>query len=133
MAGRSLGSPRGAHPRASLVVDLYSLHRHGSGYIARQPLRGCRRADARAVFAGDGRSCGATCLQSRRQQLVTDQQARPRHRNRDRRHRTWFCHDSAYCRLGDGELGMADRVLSREPARNRDGSPLVAPVTQPSA
>src|SRR5262245_52337451 len=71
MAGRSLGSPRGTHRRASLVVDLYGLHRHGGCYLAREPLRDCRLADARAVFVGCGRSRGAACLQSRRHQLAT--------------------------------------------------------------
>ena len=71
MAGRSLGSPRGAHYRAPLVVDLYGVHRYGSCHVARESRRSCRRADARAVFAGRGRSRSAAGLQSRRHQLVT--------------------------------------------------------------
>ena len=70
MAGRSLGSPSGAHRRAPLVVDLYGVDGHGRRILAREPRRDYRRADARAVLPGDGRSRSAARLQSRRHQLV---------------------------------------------------------------
>ena len=70
MACRSLGSQSGAQRCAPLVVDLHGVDGHGSRILAREPRRGCRGSDARAVLSGDGRSRGSACLQSRRHQLV---------------------------------------------------------------
>src|SRR5256885_3520052 len=56
MAGRSLGSPSGAHHRAPLVVDLYGVDSHGRRILTRESRRHYRSLDARAVLPGAGRS-----------------------------------------------------------------------------